>query len=120
MLSLDCVCRLQRLWLDCARAILDLAAAALSFASPLSLTADATGDIATQMMTSILAADPSRDDGSLHNAARELNLETVKLLIKGLARPVSPPGRWEWSMARRDIDTCSSMKGMEASCKGAR
>ncbi|KAF7549074.1 hypothetical protein G7046_g8459 [Stylonectria norvegica] len=50
--------------------------------SPLSMATNIGGDLATQMMANLLAAEPSKDDGSLHNAARELNLQAVRLLIE--------------------------------------
>ncbi|KAL1862989.1 hypothetical protein VTK73DRAFT_6505 [Phialemonium thermophilum] len=34
------------------------------------------------MMSNILAAEPSKNDGSIHNAARELNLPAVKVLVE--------------------------------------
>jgi hypothetical protein len=34
------------------------------------------------MMSSILAADPSINDGSLHNAARDLNLRAMQVLVE--------------------------------------
>ncbi|KJZ77805.1 hypothetical protein HIM_02982 [Hirsutella minnesotensis 3608] len=49
--------------------------------TPLAMATDIGGDIAVQMMTSLLAADPPRDDGSLHNAARDLNFAAVKILV---------------------------------------
>ncbi len=49
--------------------------------SPLSMATNIGGSIAIEMMGSLLAAEPSRDDGSLHNAARELNLPAVKVLV---------------------------------------
>jgi hypothetical protein len=49
-----------------------------------------SGEIAVQMMTSILAAEPCRDDGSLHNAARELNLSAVKILVQAGHDPDFP------------------------------
>ncbi|PHH62400.1 hypothetical protein CDD81_7196 [Ophiocordyceps australis] len=50
--------------------------------TPLSMATHIGGDIGVQMMTSLLAAEPSRDDGSLHNAARDLNLAAVKVLVQ--------------------------------------
>lgn len=40
------------------------------------------GEVAVQIMTSLLAAEPARDDGSLHNAARDLNYAAVKILVQ--------------------------------------
>ncbi|KAF4506111.1 hypothetical protein G6O67_006229 [Ophiocordyceps sinensis] len=50
--------------------------------TPLSMATSKGGDIAVQMMTSLLAAEPARDDGSLHNAARDLNYAAVKILVQ--------------------------------------
>lgn len=58
--------------------------------TPLSMATEMEGDIAVQMMTSILAAEPCRDDGSLHNAARELNLAAVKVLVQAGHDPDFP------------------------------
>ena len=54
------------------------------------MATDIGGDLAIQMMGSLLAAEPSRDDGSLHNAARELNLPAVKVLIQAGHDPDFP------------------------------
>lgn len=58
--------------------------------TPLSMATGMSGEIAVQMMTSILAAEPCRDDGSLHNAARELNLSAVKILVQAGHDPDFP------------------------------
>ena len=58
--------------------------------SPLSMATDIGGDLAIEMMSSLLAAEPSRDDGSLHNAARDLNLAAVKVLIQAGHDPDFP------------------------------
>ncbi|PHH69661.1 hypothetical protein CDD82_7615 [Ophiocordyceps australis] len=50
--------------------------------TPLSMATYIGGDIGVEMMTSLLAAEPCRDDGSLHNAARDLNLAAVKVLVQ--------------------------------------
>ncbi|KAK0715145.1 hypothetical protein B0H67DRAFT_489722 [Lasiosphaeris hirsuta] len=49
--------------------------------TPMTMATKIGGDLGTLMMTKILAADPSKNDGSLHNAARELNLKTLHVLI---------------------------------------
>ncbi|KAK3312348.1 hypothetical protein B0H66DRAFT_397155 [Apodospora peruviana] len=49
--------------------------------TPMTMATKIGGDLGTGMMTSILAADPSKNDGSLHNAARELNLRAMQVLI---------------------------------------
>lgn len=48
--------------------------------TPLTVATRIGGDIGTTMMTNILAAEPSKNDGSLHNAARELHLRAVQVL----------------------------------------
>ncbi|KAK3400236.1 hypothetical protein B0T20DRAFT_180363 [Sordaria brevicollis] len=52
--------------------------------TPMSLATSIGGDIGTDMMTLLLVADPQAaiNDGSLHNAARKLNLEAVQRLIQ--------------------------------------
>ncbi len=42
--------------------------------SPLSMASAIGGELAVAMMSNILAAGASKNDGSLHNAARELNI----------------------------------------------
>ncbi|KAK3934249.1 Serine/threonine-protein phosphatase [Diplogelasinospora grovesii] len=49
--------------------------------TPLTMATRIGGDLGTSMMSSILAADPSKNDGSLHNAARELNVRALQVLI---------------------------------------
>ena len=51
-------------------------------ASPLAMAVGLGGDVSIQIMTNILAAGASRNDGSLHNAARELNLPALQVLMK--------------------------------------
>jgi hypothetical protein len=58
--------------------------------TPLSLATQIGGDLAIQMMGNLLAAEPSKDDGSLHNAARELNLSAVKVLVQAGHDPDFP------------------------------
>ncbi|KAM4058904.1 ankyrin repeats (3 copies) domain-containing protein [Hirsutella rhossiliensis] len=58
--------------------------------TPLSMATNMGGDIAVQMMTSLLAAEPARDDGSLHNAARDLNYAAVKILVQSGHDPDFP------------------------------
>lgn len=48
--------------------------------TPLTMATRIGGDIGTTMMANILAAEPSKNDGSLHNAARDLNLRAVQVL----------------------------------------
>lgn len=50
--------------------------------TPLTMATRVGGDIGTTMMTNILAAEPSKNDGSLHNAARELNIRAVQVLAE--------------------------------------
>ena len=49
--------------------------------TPLTMATRVGGDLGTSMMSNILAAEPSKNDGSLHNAARELNLRAVQVLV---------------------------------------
>lgn len=58
--------------------------------SALAMATDIGGDIAVEMMGSLLSADPNPDDGSLHNAARELNLPAVKVLLQAGHDPDFP------------------------------
>ncbi|KAI6085795.1 ankyrin [Hypoxylon rubiginosum] len=50
--------------------------------SPLSMASAIGGDLAIIMMSNLLAAGASRNDGSLHNAARELNLQAMQVLVE--------------------------------------
>ncbi|KAI0132448.1 hypothetical protein BJ170DRAFT_575934 [Xylariales sp. AK1849] len=50
--------------------------------SPLSIASAIGGDLAITMMSNLLAAGASRNDGSLHNAARELNLQALQILVE--------------------------------------
>ncbi|KAF6826544.1 ankyrin repeat containing protein [Colletotrichum musicola] len=50
--------------------------------TPLTLSTEAGGDIAIKMMSNLLAAGASRNDGSLHNAARELNVAACQVLVQ--------------------------------------
>ncbi|KAL1837973.1 hypothetical protein VTJ49DRAFT_3162 [Mycothermus thermophilus] len=50
--------------------------------TPMTLVTQIPGDQGTSMMTSILAADPSPNDGSLHNAARDLNVRAMQVLVQ--------------------------------------
>ncbi|KAI2464116.1 ankyrin [Annulohypoxylon bovei var. microspora] len=50
--------------------------------SPLSMASAVGGDLALTMMSNLLAAGASRNDGSLHNAARELNLQAMQILVQ--------------------------------------
>ncbi|KAF7554550.1 hypothetical protein G7Z17_g2825 [Cylindrodendrum hubeiense] len=58
--------------------------------TPLSMATEIGGDLSIQMLGNILAADPSKDDGSLHNAARELNLSAVRVLVQSGHDPDFP------------------------------
>ncbi|KAI3393056.1 hypothetical protein diail_4795 [Diaporthe ilicicola] len=49
--------------------------------TPLTMTTEIGGDLGTMMMQNILAAEPSQNDGSLHNAARELNVSAMQVLV---------------------------------------
>jgi hypothetical protein len=50
--------------------------------TPMTMVTRIGGDLSTLMMSSILAADPSINDGSLHNAARDLNLRAMQVLVE--------------------------------------
>lgn len=50
--------------------------------TPLAMAADIGGEIAITMMSNLLAAGASKNDGSLHNAARELNIPAVQVLVE--------------------------------------
>ena len=43
--------------------------------SPLSMASAIGGELAVSMMSNLLAAGASKNDGSLHNAARELDIQ---------------------------------------------
>ncbi|KAM5363959.1 hypothetical protein ACJZ2D_011749 [Fusarium nematophilum] len=58
--------------------------------TPLSMATDIGGDLSTRMMGNLLAIDQSQDDGSLHNAARELNLAAVTVLVEHGHHPDFP------------------------------
>ncbi|KAK7729110.1 hypothetical protein SLS53_009325 [Cytospora paraplurivora] len=49
--------------------------------TPLTLTTQIGGELGTMMMKNVLAAEPTQNDGSLHNAARELNLPAMQVLV---------------------------------------
>jgi len=50
--------------------------------TPLTMATRIGGDLGTSMMANILAAEPSKNDGSLQNAARELNLRAMRVLVE--------------------------------------
>ncbi|KAI0109748.1 hypothetical protein F4814DRAFT_377783 [Daldinia grandis] len=50
--------------------------------SPLSMASSIGGNLAITVMSNLLAAGASRNDGSLHNAARELNLQAMQVLVE--------------------------------------
>lgn len=50
--------------------------------TPMTMATQIGGEVGTSMMASILAADPSTNDGSLHNAARDLNLQAMRVLVE--------------------------------------
>ncbi|KAM0293346.1 hypothetical protein ACHAO9_002070 [Fusarium lateritium] len=58
--------------------------------TPLAMATDIGGDLSTRMMANLLAIDQSKDDGSLHNAARELNLAAVTVLVEHGHHPDFP------------------------------
>lgn len=50
--------------------------------TPMTMATQIGGELGTSMMSCILAADPSINDGSLHNAARDLNLKAMQVLVE--------------------------------------
>ncbi|KAI0971403.1 hypothetical protein F4678DRAFT_83594 [Xylaria arbuscula] len=50
--------------------------------SPLSMASAIGGELSVAMMSNILAAGASKNDGSLHNAARELNIQAMQVLVE--------------------------------------
>jgi hypothetical protein len=58
--------------------------------TPLAMATNIGGDLAITMMSNLLAAGASKNDGSLHNAARELNSLAVQVLIEGGHDPDFP------------------------------
>lgn len=58
--------------------------------TPLSVATSMRSDVAIQMMTRILAAEPCQDDGSLHNAASQLNFPAVQVLVGAGHHPDFP------------------------------
>jgi hypothetical protein len=58
--------------------------------SPLTMATAIQGDLAVSMMSNLLAAGASRNDGSLHNAARELNVQAMQVLVEYRHNPDFP------------------------------
>ncbi|KAK6828152.1 ankyrin repeat containing protein [Apiospora arundinis] len=58
--------------------------------SPLSTASAIGGELAITMMSNLLAAGASRNDGSLHNAARELNVQAMQILTEYRHEPDFP------------------------------
>ena len=50
--------------------------------SPLSMASNIGGELGVMMMGNLLAAGASKNDGSLHNAAKELNLQAMQVLVE--------------------------------------
>lgn len=50
--------------------------------SPLSMASSIGGDLGITMMSNLLAAGASRNDGSLHTASRELNVQAMQILVE--------------------------------------
>lgn len=48
--------------------------------TPLTLATQVGGELGTMMMSNVLAAEPSINDGSMHNAARDLNVKALQVL----------------------------------------
>ncbi|KAK0629601.1 hypothetical protein B0T17DRAFT_525932 [Bombardia bombarda] len=49
--------------------------------TPMTMATAIGSELGTSMMANILIAEPSKNDGSLHNVARQLNLRAVEMLI---------------------------------------
>ncbi|KAF5590550.1 ankyrin repeat domain-containing protein [Fusarium pseudoanthophilum] len=58
--------------------------------TPLAMATDIGGELSTRMMGNLLAFDQSKDDGSLHNSARELNFAAVSVLVEHGHHPDFP------------------------------
>ncbi|KAF9776662.1 hypothetical protein IL306_005129 [Fusarium sp. DS 682] len=58
--------------------------------TPLAMATEIGGDLSTKMMGNLLAFDQSKDDGSLHNSARELNFAAVTVLVEHGHHPDFP------------------------------
>jgi hypothetical protein len=50
--------------------------------TPLAMATQIGGELSITIMSNLLAAGASKNDGSLHNAARELNLSAVQVLVE--------------------------------------
>lgn len=48
--------------------------------TPLTLATQVGGEVGTMMMSNVLAAEPSLNDGSMHNAAKDLNVKALQVL----------------------------------------
>ncbi|KHN98457.1 ankyrin repeat containing protein [Metarhizium album ARSEF 1941] len=79
--------------------------------TPLSMATDMGGHISAQILPLLLAADPARDDGSLHNAARDLNLPAVKILVQSGHDPDFPSPLHEGRSALAELCLHGSDKG---------
>ena len=79
--------------------------------TPLSMATDMGGDAAVQMMSSILAAEPCRDDGSLHSAARERSLAASRVLVQAGHDPDFPSPLHEGRSALGEICLHGSRAG---------
>ncbi|KAF4339856.1 ankyrin repeat domain protein [Fusarium beomiforme] len=58
--------------------------------TPLAMATEIGGELSTKMMGNLLAFDQSKDDGSLHNSARELNFAAVTVLVEHGHHPDFP------------------------------
>lgn len=67
------------------------------------MATDIGGDIAIEIMGSLLSADPNPDDGSLHNAAREINISAVKVLLQSGHDPDFPSTYHEGRSALAEV-----------------
>lgn len=79
--------------------------------TPLAMATEIGGDISAQIMSLLLAADPARDDGSLHNAARDLNLPVVRVLVQSGHDPDFPSPLHEGRSALAELCLHGSDRG---------
>ncbi|KAK5628406.1 hypothetical protein RRF57_004121 [Xylaria bambusicola] len=80
--------------------------------SPLSIASAIGGELAIAMMSNLLAAGASKNDGSLHNAARELNIQAMQVLVKYNHDPdfPSPLHEGRTALAELCLHATDSMK----------
>lgn len=71
--------------------------------SPLSMANDIGGDLAVTITRYLLTMSPAENDGSLHNAARDLNHDAVQLLVEAGHDPDFPSPSHEGRSALGEI-----------------